>query len=387
MILVWPDMPSRLNAQHGELSPHLSFPSAPAPFLIQPMTTLLRDRSQSRRFNNRPILAPTRMRALIDAERLKPYGAATPVAMVIIRDVLLKTADEISHVDGVVKIFNECCRNASPEQVHDYHLGWLGTNTLAILMPYTGASDSTAIAERILSETKLPRHSICLSFSDIDQAQASCEFQRAHLGEARVQLMPWWKRMIDITVAATILFLTLPILAVAALAVRMTSRGPAIFRQMRVGLGGRPFEMFKLRTMQVGAEYDKDKLLEHNERDGGPFKMDHDPRVTWVGTILRRTSIDELPQLFNVLRGDMSMVGPRPLPCDEWVPTEGWYALRHDVTPGLTCFWQVNGRYRNVTFEEWMKMDLDYISQRTMRTDLKLILQTIYTVVCQKGAK
>ena len=170
--------------------------------------------------------------------------------------------------------------------------------------------------------------------------------------------MPAWKRLIDILGSLFGLTVSLPFLIICAILIKLTSRGPVMFRQKRVGLGGRAFEILKLRTMVDGADEQKSNLVDQNQSDGLGFKIADDPRITPIGKFLRKTSLDELPQLFNVLRGQMSLVGPRPLPCSDWEPSELWMNERHDVTPGITCIWQVHGRSR-VSFDEWMQMDID----------------------------
>jgi lipopolysaccharide/colanic/teichoic acid biosynthesis glycosyltransferase len=171
----------------------------------------------------------------------------------------------------------------------------------------------------------------------------------------------------------------------AALAIKISSRGPILFAQERAGLGGRPFTMFKFRTMVENADAIKPQLMHLNQQDGPAFKIKDDPRVTAVGRLLRSTSIDELPQLWNVLRGDMSLVGPRPLPINESLGCRDWHRRRVDVTPGLTCIWQVEGRSQ-VAFDEWMRMDLQYIRRRRPFEDLRLLLHTIRVVLSGKGA-
>ena len=166
----------------------------------------------------------------------------------------------------------------------------------------------------------------------------------------------------------------------AGLAIKMTSRGPVFFRQVRAGQYGRPFAMYKLRTMVVNAEDLKSTLLELNERDGPAFKMKNDPRVTKLGYFLRKTGIDEIPQLWNVLKGDMSIVGPRPLPCHEDRDCKHWHRQRLDTKPGLTCIWQIS-KSRDVSFEEWMRMDLHYARSRTIRHDIALMFKTIGAVI------
>jgi len=201
-----------------------------------------------------------------------------------------------------------------------------------------------------------------------------------------VRRNPIWKRLIDILVSGFMLIALSPIFLVVAIAIKLTSRGPIFFRQKRAGLGGRPFIICKFRTMIPDAERLKADLRACNEQDGPAFKMERDPRVTRIGNFLRRTSLDELPQLWNVLKGDMSLVGPRPLPIDESEACEVWHRRRLDVTPGLTCIWQVKGRSR-VSFADWVRMDRSYIRCRSLWCDLRLMLQTVPAVLLRKGAK
>jgi lipopolysaccharide/colanic/teichoic acid biosynthesis glycosyltransferase len=200
-----------------------------------------------------------------------------------------------------------------------------------------------------------------------------------------VSAMPRWKRAIDIVGAAIGLLFLSPLFFVIAVAIKLTSRGPVFFRQKRSGLGGREFVMLKFRSMAADAEQRKSELMAMNEQDGPAFKISNDPRTTALGRFLRKTSIDELPQLWNVLRGEMSLVGPRPLPCDETAACRGWLRRRLDVTPGLTCIWQVQGRSK-VSFSEWVRMDVQYIRSRSLGGDMKLLLQTVPAVVSRRGA-
>jgi lipopolysaccharide/colanic/teichoic acid biosynthesis glycosyltransferase len=198
--------------------------------------------------------------------------------------------------------------------------------------------------------------------------------------------MPQWKRLLDIIGAGVLLVLLSPILAAAAIAIKLTSPGPAIFTQRRAGLGGKPFVIYKFRTMCVNAEKRQQELRAFNEQDGPAFKLTHDPRVTKVGHILRKTSIDELPQLWNVLRGEMSLVGPRPLPLAEQDGCEQWQRHRLNATPGLTCIWQVKGR-STVSFSEWVRMDVEYMRRRTIFHDLTILFSTIPSVLLRRGAR
>jgi lipopolysaccharide/colanic/teichoic acid biosynthesis glycosyltransferase len=200
-----------------------------------------------------------------------------------------------------------------------------------------------------------------------------------------VRRLPFWKRLMDVAGASLGLLLLAPLFAVAAIAIKATSPGPVLFRQRRSGLGGRQFVMLKFRSMVADAEARKSQLTALNEQDGPAFKIKDDPRITRFGRLLRRTSIDELPQLWNVLRGEMSLVGPRPLPCDESAACRGWLRQRLDVTPGLTCIWQVQGRSR-VSFADWARMDVQYIRSHSFSADMKLLLRTVPAVVSRKGA-
>lgn len=193
------------------------------------------------------------------------------------------------------------------------------------------------------------------------------------------------KRSLDCALAGTGLFLLSPILSVAAILIRSTSSGPAIFRQERCGLYGRRFEILKLRTMTVDAETRKDELRHLNECDGPTFKIRRDPRVTAVGRFLRRWSIDEIPQLWNVIRGDMSLVGPRPPIPSEVDQYRFGDQRRLSMRPGITCLWQVSGR-SDIDFEDQVKLDLAYIDGWSLSTDLMILARTLPAVVSGRGA-
>jgi exopolysaccharide biosynthesis polyprenyl glycosylphosphotransferase len=194
------------------------------------------------------------------------------------------------------------------------------------------------------------------------------------------------KRILDVAVAAALLAVLSPFLFVVALVVRLTSRGAAIFRQERAGMNGRVFTLYKFRTMVEGAERDRDKLESKNEMEGPVFKIKEDPRVTGLGRVLRRTSIDELPQLWNVVKGDMSLVGPRPLPLYEVEKFEPWQRRRMSMRPGITCLWQVSGRSRVISFADWMKLDLEYVDRWSLALDLQILLRTVPAVLGARGA-
>jgi exopolysaccharide biosynthesis polyprenyl glycosylphosphotransferase len=194
------------------------------------------------------------------------------------------------------------------------------------------------------------------------------------------------KRVMDVTISITLLMLLLPVMILVGLLVKWTSPGPVLYRQVRCGLYGRRFRLYKFRSMQRGAEDVLWEIKHLNEMDGPVFKMRNDPRVTRFGRFLRKTSIDELPQFWNVLTGDMSLVGPRaPLP-DEVREYTRWQRRRLSVKPGITCLWQVSGR-NEIDFHEWMKLDLHYIDNWSLLLDLKILLRTFPVVLIGKGAR
>jgi lipopolysaccharide/colanic/teichoic acid biosynthesis glycosyltransferase len=277
--------------------------------------------------------------------------------------------------------------------------GWLDNLHLGIVMPSTLAWGAWTLAD-----------DLCLSFPDrvppphckvyvypgdwspeehdwAEQPRTRRRMpRRAETMEPLfIQRLPLWKRSMDIVISALGLALLSPVFLLVALVVKLSSPGPVLFLQRRSGLGGRPFVMYKFRTMIAEAERHKESLRALSEQDGPAFKIKRDPRTTRVGRILRTTSIDELPQLWNVLKGEMSLVGPRPLPCDEAEGCRGWRRWRVDVTPGLTCIWQVTGRSR-VSFDDWARMDLKYARRRSLLTDLKLLVRTVVAVLRGNGS-
>jgi len=194
-----------------------------------------------------------------------------------------------------------------------------------------------------------------------------------------------FKRFMDIAVASLILLLVLPVIPVIVILIKLDSPGPVLFRQKRVGKARREFDFFQFRSMHGGAENVIASLRPLSGVDGPVFKLKEDPRITGTGRFLRRSSLDELPQLLNVLKGDMSVVGPRPnLPSEvsQYLP---WQKRRLDVTPGITCYWQIAGR-SHIGFQEWMRLDLEYIRSRSLVTDVKIMLKTIPAVIARKGA-
>jgi exopolysaccharide biosynthesis polyprenyl glycosylphosphotransferase len=196
------------------------------------------------------------------------------------------------------------------------------------------------------------------------------------------------KPVIDFAGALVLVILSAPILVVTAILIRFTSPGPIFFRQQRSGLNGRPFTIYKFRTMVTDAEQRKHELAAMNEMSGPVFKMTCDPRITPLGKLLRKFSLDEFPQLFNVLRGEMSLVGPRPLPVDE---VRRFNDLAHrrrlSVKPGLTCLWQISGRNNVRDFKDWVRLDLEYIDNWSLWLDLKILWRTVPVVLTGSGAK
>lgn len=193
------------------------------------------------------------------------------------------------------------------------------------------------------------------------------------------------KRLIDIVGALFGLIILSPILIIVGVLIKLESKGPIIFAQKRVGLNGKEFKMYKFRSMVANAEEIKEKLKEKNEMSGPMFKIKDDPRITKIGKFIRKTSIDELPQLINVLKGDMSLVGPRPSLPNEVKEFEPWMLKRLDVKPGLTCYWQVMGR-NNIDFENWMKLDIKYVNERSFWLDIKLIFKTFFVLFGDENA-
>jgi len=197
--------------------------------------------------------------------------------------------------------------------------------------------------------------------------------------------LPLWKRTVDVVLSGLALLLLLPVYLGVAIAIRLDSPGPVFFRQKRVGRAARPFMLYKFRSMVEGAERMQPALRPLNEQSGPVFKIRKDPRVTRVGKWLRRWSIDELPQLWNVFKGDLSLVGPRSPTFQEVSEYERWQRRRLDIQGGITCIWQVSGR-SEVGFREWMRMDMDYVSRRSFWLDLKLLVRTLVAVLTGRGA-
>ena len=216
--------------------------------------------------------------------------------------------------------------------------------------------------------------------SDVDTLPAFARFQMR-----RAPIYEFFKRAFDLAAGIGILLLLLPMMPVIAAMIRLDSPGPIFFRQDRVGRDGRVFKFYKFRSMYVGSETRKAEVQALNEQSGPIFKSRRDPRITSVGAFLRRSSLDEIPQILNVLKGDMSLVGPRPQMPDEVAQYENWQRLRMKVKPGITCLWQISGR-SHISFDEWMRLDIEYIKTRGFKTDVTVLLKTLPAVMARKGA-
>lgn len=207
--------------------------------------------------------------------------------------------------------------------------------------------------------------------------------------EASLLNAPTWqmavKRTIDVVGASLALVVLSALLLATAVAVKVTSPGPIFFVQPRMGRNGREFRFYKFRSMHIGADEQRNHLIDLNEMSGPVFKIKEDPRLTSIGCFLRKSSIDELPQLWHVIRGHMSLVGPRPLPTFEALECSDWEAQRFEAKPGITCIWQVSGR-SELDFETWVRMDIQYIERWSLWLDLKLLAKTIPAVISGKGA-
>jgi exopolysaccharide biosynthesis polyprenyl glycosylphosphotransferase len=269
-------------------------------------------------------------------------------------------------------------------------LGSLELDEIIVALPirsqYERVSEILATAEDLGLTVRMPADFFRLEVasSDVDYLDDK-PFVTLHTPQP-APIAAGLKRFIDIVVAGAALIALAPLFAIAALAIRLDSPGPIFFRQTRVGLRRRRFGMLKFRSMVVDAESHLQALESKNQVRGAAFKIHHDPRVTRVGRILRRYSIDELPQLWNVLTGDMSLVGPRPLPLRDVDRFDSrWLHRRFSVKPGLTCLWQVHGRHE-LGFDDWMELDLQYIDQWTLGLDFQILLRTIPVVIRGTGA-
>jgi lipopolysaccharide/colanic/teichoic acid biosynthesis glycosyltransferase len=338
----------------------------------------------SRQGKTHELYSADRMRKILERERARADRARVPLSVII-----FTTGDRQAEpltTSWLVKIL--CSRLRCLDEK-----GWLDEQRIGVVLPGTppeGAWKVVAdVCRNFPANVPPPTSDVYVypdEFAGNNNDSSSKEVANAApLSVILMKPLPVWKRSLDVCGAFIGLVLLAPLLAVIAVAIKLTSPGPVFFRQRRSGHGGRPFVICKFRTMVVDAESRKAALLARNERDGPAFKIKHDPRITRLGWLLRTTSLDELPQLWNVFKGDMSLVGPRPLPCSESDGCVGWQRQRLDVTPGLTCIWQVRGR-NGVSFADWVRMDVCYIRSRSLWYDLKLLMLTIPAVVLRRGA-
>lgn len=276
--------------------------------------------------------------------------------------------------------------------------GQLPDGRVAVLFPDTPKDGAWKVASDICDHYPLghdrpdcevflyPDESVTFKDDSQPRAKQPIESQSNPLESLFAKPTPMMKRGVDVVGAVVGLIIAAPLLVVFAALIKLTSRGPAVYSQWREGHGGRPFRIHKLRTMCADAHQRQSSLRAFSEQDGPAFKMRNDPRTTWIGHFLRRTSLDELPQLWNVLVGDMSLVGPRPLPTRESLECLPWQRQRLLVVPGLTCIWQVKGR-NTVSFVEWMRMDLQYVRRCSLLSDLRILLTTGPSIVFTKGPR
>lgn len=250
---------------------------------------------------------------------------------------------------------------------------------------YGPVQEAVHACERLGIPFALPAHTIRLNRALPANRKAVADGYLHYVLTVTRPMQDAIKRALDVTLSGAALLALAPLLLLVALAIKLTSPGPILFRQVRVGLRGRHFHMLKFRSMVVDAEARLAALQANNEQSGPVFKMTHDPRVTRIGRIIRKYSIDELPQLINILRGEMSIVGPRPPVPAEVAHYEPWQRRRLSVRPGLTCHWQVQGR-NSIGFDEWMYLDMQYVDQSSISTDLSLVARTIPVVVTGQGA-
>jgi lipopolysaccharide/colanic/teichoic acid biosynthesis glycosyltransferase len=350
-------------------------------------------RAPSTQSTEETFLASTRhFRSAMERERLRSDRTSTCLSLLTL--ALAKGSASNTAYATLARVLERRLRSTDTA-------GWLENHKIGIILhdtPATGAWKLADDLQRAFQEVNLSvRFEVYVypSFGPTDQqvfdAAAHPDIAASaptppiyQLEMLFVQKLPAWKRLIDIAGASAGLAVAFPLMILTSLAIKITSRGPVFYAQQRDGLGGRKFWIYKFRTMVVNAAAIQAELRPMNEQDGPAFKLKNDPRVTPIGRLLRRTCIDELPQLLNVLKGDMSLVGPRPLPCDESSRCDSWARRRLDVTPGLTCTWQVHGGTK-VTFTEWMRMDLRYACSRTLLGDLRLMILTVPSVVQRDG--
>lgn len=307
----------------------------------------------------------------------------------------LKKIDSRTHIAGLYSLEGEENPNIpNVKYFGDVYQLYLDLHEMQVDRVYFAASilehqqeiqSSINICEQLGIPFSLPAQSFQLTRSKIVSSQ---KISDGYLHFTSYELKTHQlasKRLLDIALSLSALIFLTPLFLIVSLIIKLTSKGPIFFFQERVGMRGRPFSMIKFRSMCINADAIKEQLLDKNEQSGPVFKMKNDPRITTIGRFIRKFSIDELPQLFNVLRGDMSLVGPRPPVPAEVKKYKPWQKRRLSVRPGLTCYWQVSGR-NEIGFEEWMYLDMRYIDHWNLFKDIRLILKTFPVVLFGKGA-
>lgn len=328
------------------------------------------------------LLSVEAFRRQLARERVRADRGASPLSMVTFSLAGMARAKELRSRMG------QLCRQRL--RITD-DAGLLADDLIGVLLPETPGAGAWKVADDLVSmlpAEEKPSEVRVYTYTSYRQGSPDSDHPESTpdgrpiepLERFFVVPLPMWKRGLDILGAVTGLVLLAPVMIAAGAMVLLTSPGPMFFSQRRQTAGGREFPMLKFRTMYIDAEERKAELMKANEQDGPAFKMENDPRVTPIGHFLRRSAIDELPQLWNVLVGDMTLVGPRPLEHKEQKNAHDWQRRRLDVTPGLTCIWQVDGG-THVSFADWMRMDLRYIASLNPLFDLALIGRTALKLV------
>jgi lipopolysaccharide/colanic/teichoic acid biosynthesis glycosyltransferase len=327
------------------------------------------------------LIDEAQFRAALARERMRTDRNSSPLAVLIIDLPPSRTAS--SHIDFLLRVLEERLRTTDT-------LGVVAQASIGVLLPDTTKSGAWKVASDVCAVYPVghdrPNCEVYVYPDDRAAWNGAGSETADHIDSLLISPMSPVKRLLDILGAVIGLTISAPLIVLIAAAIKLTSRGPALYAQEREGLGGRKFRIYKLRTMRMDAEQLQDTLRAYSEQDGPAFKMSRDPRTTWIGRWLRRTSLDELPQLWNVLRGEMSLVGPRPLPTAESAQCVSWQRRRLTVTPGITCIWQIWGR-NTVPFDEWMRMDLRYVERRSLAFDLGLLVKTPPAMILKQGPR
>jgi lipopolysaccharide/colanic/teichoic acid biosynthesis glycosyltransferase len=345
--------------------------------------------TRDQRIKSRYLLDEEAFRIEAARERVRTDRAGSPLAILVI-----ELPDDRSSARDFLYLSRLLARRL---RITDT-AGFLTDRRVGVLLPDTSSAGAWKVASDICDVYPVGHaRPNCEVFVYPDDASPPNERER-HVEERPsaqpqsqfealfVYPTPFLKRAVDVVGASVGLIAAAPLIAVIAALIKSTSAGPVFYSQEREGHGGRRFRIYKFRTMRPDAHYLQSTLRAYSEQDGPAFKMSNDPRTTWIGRWLRKASLDELPQLWNVLMGEMSLVGPRPLPTDESMQCVGWQRHRLAVVPGLTCLWQVQGR-NTVSFVDWMRMDLEYLRRRSLALDVNLLVRTVPALIFQRGPR